>query len=57
VILEGLRLMKGRGMTTAMVCAEADNLPAQKLYEIAGFRAIKKIVTYSRRLSYDSQRT
>lgn len=46
VLLEGLRRMKTSGMEMAIVCAEADNEAAVKLYESVGFRAANKLCTY-----------
>ena len=46
VVCEGLRRMKARGMTTAVLCVEHDNPAAQRLYESAGFHTANKIYTY-----------
>jgi ribosomal protein S18 acetylase RimI-like enzyme len=46
VLLEGLQRMKANGMETAIVCAEADNEAAVKLYESVGFRAANKLCMY-----------
>ncbi len=43
---EGLRRMKTDGMETAIVCAEADNEAAVRLYESVGFRAANKLCMY-----------
>lgn len=48
VLGEGLRRLKARGMTSAVVCVEHDNLAAQKLYGAVGFEAVSKIYTYSK---------
>lgn len=37
VVLEGLRRLRARGMTRAIVCAESANSAARRLYESAGF--------------------
>ena len=50
VLKEGLRLMHERGMRTASVCVELDNLAAQRLYESVGFQAINRILTYVKRV-------
>lgn len=46
VLLEGLRRMKTNGLETAIVCAEADNEAAIKLYESVGFRVANKLCMY-----------
>ena len=46
VLLEGLRQMKARGCTTALVWCEGDNHAAQRLYESVGFRAAKRDYDY-----------
>ncbi len=46
VLLEGLRRMKTGGMETAIVCAEADNEAAVRLYESVGFRTANKLCMY-----------
>jgi len=48
VLEEGLRQLKARGMTSAIVCVEHDNLAAQKLYAAGGFEVASKIYTYSK---------
>ena len=48
VMWEGLRQMKARDMTSAMVCVEYDNPAAHRLYESVGFRTVKKIYTYAK---------
>ena len=45
-LLEGLRRMKTGGMETAIVCAEADNEAAVKLYESLGFGVANKLCMY-----------
>ncbi|MBI3241641.1 MAG: GNAT family N-acetyltransferase [Chloroflexi bacterium] len=46
VLLEGLRRMKANVMETAIVCAEADNQAAVRLYESVGFRVANKLCMY-----------
>ncbi len=46
VLLEGLRRMKANDMETAIVCAEADNEAAVRLYESVGFRVANKLCMY-----------
>jgi ribosomal protein S18 acetylase RimI-like enzyme len=46
VMLEGLRRMKVRGMESAIVCAEDDNVAAIKLYESIGFRVANKLCMF-----------
>ena len=48
VMYEGLRRLRARGMTRAMVCAETDNLPAHSLYESAGFKKTGHLITFSK---------
>jgi ribosomal protein S18 acetylase RimI-like enzyme len=48
VVVEGLRRLKVQGMKQAIVCAEHDNLSAQKLYESAGFRTVHKLYTFEK---------
>lgn len=50
VVLEGLRRLKALGMTSALVCAESDNPAAKALYESAGFKPVKRLHTYEKRL-------
>lgn len=50
VVLEGLRRLKALGMTSALVCAESDNPAAKALYESAGFKPVKRLYTYEKRL-------
>jgi mycothiol synthase len=50
VLREGLRLMQERGMRTASVCVESDNLAAQKLYGAVGFQAMHRILTFVKRV-------
>jgi len=46
VLLEGLRRMKARGVTEAIVYVEAENPAAQRLYASVGFRPVNRIYTY-----------
>jgi GNAT superfamily N-acetyltransferase len=46
VVLEGLRRMKAQGMASAIVCADHDNLAAQRLYASAGFRVANSLRTF-----------
>ena len=48
VVLEGLRRMKARGAHTALVCFEADNASARRLYESVGFSVRSTIYTYTK---------
>lgn len=50
VLCEGLRRMKARGMTSAMVCAEYDNRAALGLYAAVGFRAVHRVCTFEIRV-------
>jgi mycothiol synthase len=50
VMLEGLRQLQARGMASAIVCVEAGNLAAQRLYESAGFRMINRLQTYVKQI-------
>ena len=46
VLFEGLRRMKARGCTMALVWTEGGNIAAQRLYESVGFRAAKRDYDY-----------
>jgi ribosomal protein S18 acetylase RimI-like enzyme len=46
VLHEGLRRMKARGCTTALVWCEGDNQATQRLYESVGFRQAKRDYDY-----------
>jgi mycothiol synthase len=48
LLLESLRRLKAQGMTAADVCTYYDNGAAIRLYESAGFRIVKKLMTYTR---------
>jgi mycothiol synthase len=48
VMLEGLRRLQRRGMTSAMVCTGEGNLPGMKLYDAVGFRTTNKLGTYEK---------
>lgn len=48
MLLESLRRLKSEGMTAADVCTYHDNDAAIRLYESAGFRITKKLMTYTR---------
>lgn len=50
VLAEGVRRMMAYGMLEAIVCAENDNLPAQRLYQRAGFQPERRLHTYRRTL-------
>ncbi len=50
VLCEGLRCMKARGMTSAMVCVDHDNPAAQRLYAAVGFLARHKILTFAKKV-------
>ena len=49
LLLESLRRLKAEGMTVADVCTYYDNGPAIRLYELAGFRIVKKLMTYTKK--------
>lgn len=49
LLLESLRRLKAEGMTLADVCTNHDNEAAIRLYESAGFRITKKLMTYTRK--------
>ncbi len=46
VVLEGLRRLRARGMTRAIVCAESGNRAALGLYESAGFSVKNTLRTF-----------
>jgi mycothiol synthase len=48
VLCEGLRRMKARGMTSAMVCVAYDNAAAHKLYASVGFYVEYRIYTFDK---------
>jgi ribosomal protein S18 acetylase RimI-like enzyme len=48
ILAEGLRRMSARGVHTALVCYEGDNIPARRLYEAMGFRPTAEIYTYAK---------
>jgi ribosomal protein S18 acetylase RimI-like enzyme len=50
MMLETLRRMRGRGMTTAAVCAEEHNPAAVALYTSAGFHITNRICMYARKV-------
>jgi ribosomal protein S18 acetylase RimI-like enzyme len=50
VLCEGLRRMRERGMTIAMVCVEHDNPAAQRLYSSVGFHALHRIFTFAKKV-------
>ena len=50
VMLEGLRRLQERGMTSASVCTPQDNLPAIRLYEAAGFGIVNRLGIYETEL-------
>lgn len=47
----GLRQLQSEGMTEASVCAESDNPAAIHLYEAAGFRRTRRLLTYRKEKS------
>ena len=48
VITEGLQRLEDCGMNRAMVCAEANNPAALKLYEAVGFQKKQQLLTYTK---------
>jgi ribosomal protein S18 acetylase RimI-like enzyme len=46
LLFEGLRRLKSEGMNEACLCTHHDNLAAIHLYESAGFRNVKNLLTY-----------
>lgn len=50
VMLEGLRCLQKRGMQTAIVCTNEDNLPAVKLYKSVGFTTVDKHLTFEKNI-------
>ena len=50
VLAEGLRRMMAYGMQSAIVCAEADNAAAQRLYQATGFQVEQRLPTYVKSL-------
>jgi mycothiol synthase len=48
VMMEGLRRLKDRGMKSAIVSTEADNMAAIKLYESAGFQMVTELGIYEK---------
>jgi mycothiol synthase len=51
VMVEGLRRLQARGMTSASVCTPQDNLPGVRLYESAGFEIVNWLDVYEKALS------
>ena len=50
VMLEGLRRLQERGMQTAMLCTNENNLPAVKLYESVGFTVAEIHLTFEKNI-------
>jgi mycothiol synthase len=50
VLVEGLRRMRARGMSTAIVCVEHDNTAARRLYASTGFQVTGRIHTYAKEI-------
>jgi GNAT superfamily N-acetyltransferase len=50
VMSEAMRRLREHGMTGACVCTSADNTPAVKLYESAGFRIVDMHLTYKKEI-------
>lgn len=46
-LLRGLHIMRGRGMTTAIVQTNADNAPAIAAYQSVGFEMVNRRVEYA----------
>ncbi len=49
VILEALRLLQARGMTSVSVCTNDDNPPAKGLYTSLGFQSLEHLSTYKKK--------
>ena len=49
LLYEAFRRLKAEGMEEADLCTNSDNLPAIGLYEKAGFRKTKRLLTYVKR--------
>ncbi len=50
VLAEGMRRMVAYGMRSAIVCADHDNLPAQRLYQASGFQLERRLLTFIRQV-------
>lgn len=50
VMLEGLRRLQHRGMQTAILCTNRDNLPAVRLYESVGFSIADTHLTFEKNI-------
>ncbi len=50
VLAEGMRRMMAFGMRSVIVCADHDNLAAQRLYQAAGFQLERRLLTYAKRI-------
>lgn len=50
VLYEGVRRMQARGMAYASVCVEGNNPAGIGLYAAAGFRAVHKLLTYTKKV-------
>ena len=48
LLLEGLARLQSEGMTDASVCANSDNPAAIGLYESAGFKKVKRLLTFKK---------
>jgi mycothiol synthase len=51
VLAEGMRRMMAYGMRDVIVCAESGNMPAQGLYQRAGFQPERRLLTYTKPLT------
>jgi ribosomal protein S18 acetylase RimI-like enzyme len=51
VMREGLHRMRAHGMESAIVCAEAENAAAVKLYTSVGFTATNRLCTYAKSIT------
>jgi ribosomal protein S18 acetylase RimI-like enzyme len=51
LLYEAMRQLKAEGMEQASICTGNSNTPAIALYEAAGFRQTKKLLTFTKRKS------
>ena len=50
MVLNGLHLLKARGMDQALLTTDSDNLPAHRLYESLGYRVTYNACWYAKRI-------